>query len=418
MRVEGARRGAARRVKGVACGALAVVVLAAGVAAAACGSAAPASQQSPSSRTVTIAVQEPRTGELAGLRRALGDGVTLAVEQLAGPLRAKGLDVTVALYDTGGVPATGAANAAEIVADPHVLGVVGHASSGVNVAASEVYHEAGLVCVSPSDTSPEVTARAYPEVDRVIGRDDVQGAVGARFAVAEGARTAAVVFSDDVYGRGLGAAFRAAAADEGLEVRSATAAAPDAKPAALAGAALAGAPDVLYYAGLYGQGARLFKAARKAGFRGLCLSGDGFDWSEAAAIGGAALLQGEGTCFTTLAGQAGAYPGAARFVADYRAEFGQAPAQFAAQAYDAAAILLDAILRARDDAAGLPTRAAVAAAVRTGGPYEGITGTYAFDEVGDLTEAQYFVVQVGSADPAAWGGNPIVKSLSVSPSQP
>ena len=64
----------------------------------------------------------------------------------------------------------------------------------------------------------------------------------------------------------------------------------------------------------------------------------------------------------------------------------------------------------------VPARAQVAAAVRAGGPYEGLTGTYAFDTAGDLTQAQYFIVRVGSADPDAWGENPIVKTFTLAPS--
>ncbi len=392
-------------------------VLVAATLAAACGGDAPEEQTSAAPKVVRIAVQEPRTGELVGLRTALGNGARLAVQQLSGPLEAKGFTVQVVLLDTKGDTAVGVATAEKIVADPSVLGVVGHASSGVNVAASEVYHEAGLACVSPSDTSPEVTARGYPEVSRVIGRDDVQGAVGAQFAVAKGAKAAAVVYADDVYGRGLAAAFRGAAEEAGLRVVDSLAAETGAAPASLARPAVAAGADVLYYAGLYEQGARLFKAARAAGFRGLCLSGDGFDWSEAAAIGGPALLEGEGTCYTTLAGQAGAYPDAAAFVADYTREFGEAPAQFAAQSFDATAILLQAVARAaKEDGWALPTRTQVAAAVRGGGPYDGITGTFAFDDIGDLTVAQYFIVEVASADPAAWGENPIVKTFSLAPS--
>jgi branched-chain amino acid transport system substrate-binding protein len=395
---------------------IAGVLVAAGLVAA-CGGEAPEEQPTAASKVIRIAVQEPRTGALVGLRTALGNGARLAVQQLSGPLEARGFTVQVVLLDTKGDPATGVATAETIVADPTVLGVVGHFSSGVNVAAAEVYHEAGLACVSPSDTSPEVTARGYPEVSRVVGRDDVQGAVGARFAVARGAQSAAVVYADDVYGRGLAAAFRGAAEEAGLRVMHAVAAETGATPSALARPAVAAGADVLYYAGLYEQGARLFKAARAAGFRGLCLSGDGFDWAEAAAIGGPALLEGEGTCYTTVAGQAGAYPGAAAFVADYTEEYGEAPAQFAAQSFDATAILLQAVARAaEDDGWALPTRAQVAAAVRGGGPYDGITGTFAFDSLGDLTEAQYFIVEVASADPDAWGENPIVKTFSLAPS--
>ena len=144
MRAEGARRHRATRRVG-----LLAVALALAVAAAACGTAAPVDEQSAAPKVVKIAVQEPRTGELVGLRTALGNGAELAVQQLSGPLEAKGFTVEVVLFDTGGEPAAGASNAARIVADPQVLGVVGHASSGVNVVGGGRLSRSGTrVCVA------------------------------------------------------------------------------------------------------------------------------------------------------------------------------------------------------------------------------------------------------------------------------
>jgi branched-chain amino acid transport system substrate-binding protein len=48
--------------------------------------------------------------------------------------------------------------------------------------ASEVYKESLLAMISPANTATEITDRGYPNVNRVCGRDDIQGPVGARFA--------------------------------------------------------------------------------------------------------------------------------------------------------------------------------------------------------------------------------------------
>ena len=48
----------------------------------------------------------------------------------------------------------------------------------------------------------------------------------------------------------------------------------------------------------------LFKQAREKGFNGLFISDDGFDSPDAAKIGGAALLQGAGSAYSTVAGPA------------------------------------------------------------------------------------------------------------------
>ncbi len=78
------------------------------------------------------------------------------------------------------------ANAKRIVSDPAILAVVGYYNSGVQIPSSEVYHASGLANVSPADTNPKVTVRGYAEINRIVGRDDVQGVVGADFAISRG----------------------------------------------------------------------------------------------------------------------------------------------------------------------------------------------------------------------------------------
>jgi branched-chain amino acid transport system substrate-binding protein len=47
--------------------------------------------------------------------------------------------------------------------------------------------------------------------------------------------------------------------------------------------------------------------------------------------------------------------------------------------------------------------------------FPGITGTFTFNEIGDPEKAQYFVIQVKSADPTAWSSNEVVQTLDIAP---
>lgn len=365
---------------------------------------------------IRIAVQSPLTGTRVDTRDALATGAELAVQMLSEPLEDMGFTVELVTYDDEDDVSIGVVNAEAIVADPSMCGVIGHISSSVGIPASEVYHNDGLANISPASTSPKLTDRRYQEISRVVGRDDVQGAVGARFAHDRGARSAWVIHERDVYGRELAASFRREAKKVGIAVRGVVAADEVAYLAALVGPVVAGEPDVLYYGGFYEQAAALFKAARDAGFEGMCLTGDGFNFASAAVIGGPALLEGAGTYFTTVAAPAESYPDAGQFITDYRVKFGKDPAQFAAQAYDATAVLLRAIADAATEAGGaVPTRAAVVAAVRGLDLYDGITTDVRFDERGDLAFAPYFVFKVASADPAKWSENELVDLQSLAP---
>ena len=140
---------------------------------------------------------------------------------------------------------------------------------------------------------------------------------------------------------------------------------------------------------MFDQAAVLFKQARQKGFKGLCLSDDGFDSPDATKIGGDALLEGAGTYFSTVSGPAAAYPDTAKFVTDFKAKFGNNPQPFAAQSYDCTAMLLKAIENAANENGGkVPARAAVCKAVRALQDFHGVTGTMTFNPKGDLAQGQ------------------------------
>jgi branched-chain amino acid transport system substrate-binding protein len=169
---------------------------------------------------------------------------------------------------------------------------------------------------------------------------------------------------------------------------------------------------------MFDQAAVLFKQARQKGFKGMCLSDDGFDSPDAAKIGGDALLQGGGTYFSTVSGPANVYPDTAKFIADFKAKFGNSPQPFAAQSYDCAAILLKAIENATNANGGkLPARADVGKAVRALQNYKGITATISFNGKGDPAKGKYFIIQVTSPDPAKWAENRIDQTLDIAPPQ-
>ena len=83
-------------------------------------------------------------------------GATFAAEDM-GPVRGRQVELGDPV-DTSCSPEGGRAGALGIVADPQVAGVVGTNCSAAAVAASPVISDAGLVMVSPSNTSPRLTS--------------------------------------------------------------------------------------------------------------------------------------------------------------------------------------------------------------------------------------------------------------------
>ncbi len=396
------------------------VLVIASMALAACSPAGGGSQPAASAKTtIKVATQSPLSRDQSVVGVDIKNGADLALKQLVGPLSEMGFDVQLAPFDDMANPDTGVANAKQIVADPAILCVVGHYNSGVQIPSSEVYHSAGLVDVSPANTNPKVTTRGYLEVDRIVGRDDVQGKVGADFAASKGMKSAFVIHDKTAYGQGIAEFFQQEAQAKGMTIAGFEGTEEKANFDSLITPIMAANPDVVYFGGMYSQAAVLFKQARDRGYKGMFLSDDGFDSSDAANIGGQALLDGAGTYYSTVSGPASVYPDTAKFITDFKAAYSHDPQPFAAQGYDSMAICLKAIETAAKAANGeVPTRGAVAQAVRDLKDFKGITGTFTFNKIGDPVTAQYFVIQVGSPDPAKWSSNTITETLNIAPPAP
>lgn len=362
--------------------------------------------------TIKIATQSPLSGGQAVLGEAIKLGTQLAVEQLKGPVEKLGFKVEVVPFDDQAKPDVGVANARNLMADKDILAVVGHLNSGVAIPSSEVYKEDNLAMVSPANTNPVVTDRNLPNVNRVCGRDDVQGAVGAAFAKDTlKAKTAYVVHDKTTYGQGVAEFFKADAEKKGIKVIGFEGTEEKANFDPIITPMKAKNPDLVYFGGIYDQGAVFVKQMREKGVKSTFLGPDGMDSSDFAKITGKA---GVGSYYTTAAGPATVFPEAKKFIADHKAKFKKDPEPYATEAYDSAAVILKALESAiKANKGDKPTRAQVAKAVRATKGHKGLTGTITFDEKGDRAKAGYFILQVLSEDPGKWAGNKLIKTLEI-----
>lgn len=359
---------------------------------------------------IRIASQTPLSGGQSVLGVSMSNGVRLAIEQNASVLEDLGFTVEYVPFDDQASPETGVSNAQQIVADASILAVIGHLNSGVAIPSSEVYDENDLVMISPANTNPLVTERGLATVNRVCGRDDLQGPTGANYALELGVTSVYVLHDTTAYGQGVAEFFAAEAENLGITVLGFEGTEEASNFDGIIQPILAQAPELIYFGGIYNQTGVFISQARSAGYEGLFMGPDGFDSSELAAIAGEAVI---GTYYTSVAGPASIYPNAAQFIEDYTAAYGEGPQPFAAQSYDATVIAINGIAAAAEAAGGLPSRADVAAAVRATENYEGLTGTITFDEVGDPEIGLYYVIEVASGDPAEWSNNSILATLEI-----
>jgi branched-chain amino acid transport system substrate-binding protein len=295
-------------------------------------------------------------------------------------------------YDDQAKPEVGVANARNVVADPDVLVLVGHFNSGVALPASEVYKDAMLVMISPANTATEITDRGYPNVNRVCGRDDVQGPVGARFAAQDlKLKSVYIIHDKTLYGQGVADNFRGEAKKLGMNVLGYDGTEERANFSPMIIPMKAKNPALVYFGGIYHQGGLLLKQMREKGVTAKFMGPDGLDSAEMVKIAGTSVT---GSYYTSVAGPPDAYPETAAFAKKFKARFGKDIESFGMYGYDAALVGIKAVEQTLQSSGDKkPSRAEVSAAVRNIKNFKGVTGAIAFDNKGDPVKAKYFVLQ-------------------------
>src|SRR4026209_201984 len=346
--------------------------------------------------TIKIASQSPLSGGQAALGEGIKLGAQLAVDKGKANLEKMGYKVEFVPFDDQDKPDVGVANAKNIIADKDIMVVIGHLNSGVAIPSSEVYKETNLAMISPANTNPVVTDRNYGNVSRVGGRDDVQGVVGAEFAHGTlKVKSVYIVHDKTQYGQSIAEFFKADSEKKGEKVLGFEGTEEKSNFDPLLTPIKAKNPDLIYFGGIYDQGAPFFNQAREKGIKSKFMGPDGMDSSDLTKIAGKAVV---GMNYTSAAGPASALPKAKAYVEEFKKKFGKNPEPNAAESYDATRI---AIMALED--------------VAKSGKKSTATGSNGFDSKGDRLKAQYFVLTVVSDNPEKWGDNKIVKQLTIAP---
>ena len=267
--------------------------------------------------------------------------------------------------------------AKKFVSDRDVVAVVGHFNSSCTKPASAVYHEARMVQITAASTNPELSKQGFDTFFRVAATDDVQGPKGADFASQKlGARQIYVIDDKTTYGKGLADEFEKEARKIGLTVlghEGITQGDKDFTPLLTKIKPLV--PDLIYFGGIYPEGALLLKQMRSLGVNATFMGGDGL--ATPVFIQLATPEIAEGVYATMVGGDMKKIPTAVQFIKNYEARYGEI-GQWSAYGYDAAVILIQAIQKA-----GRKDREAVLQAVRKIPHFSGVTGEVVFDQKGD-----------------------------------
>jgi branched-chain amino acid transport system substrate-binding protein len=337
----------------------------------------------PAAAEIKVGFAAPLSGPLAAVGDQLRQGTSQAIADINAKGGVLGEKLVLVAEDDGGLPTQAVAVANKLVIQ-NVSVVIGHLQSGTTIPAAKVYGDEGIITITPTATSPEVTEQAGGLIFRTCGRDDQQGPVAAAY-IAKHFKDKRVVLLHDqaTYGKGQADATKAALNALGVqEVLYTSLTSGERDYTALVTRVKAAQADVVYYGGYYSDAAQLVRQMRAAGVAAAFVSGDTLASDDYLALSGPA---GEGTLMTFSA-DARTLP-SAKAVLDGFAARKQEPGAYTLYAYAAVQVWAQAVAKV-----GVTSGEKVAKALREG-EHETVIGRLSFDTKGDRTNTDYVMYQ-------------------------
>lgn len=273
------------------------------------------------------------------------DGIELAVEAVNAAGGIKGKKVKVLYEDNKSTTQESSQKVRQLIDRDKVVAILGEVASSRTIAGGLIANTSKVPLVTPSSTAVEVTqGREY--VFRVCFTDEQQGKVAARFAKNDLKKAKAAVFyaAQDTYSSGLAKSFREefkklggeVVVDKGYQKG-------ESNFRTNLSELKAANPDIVFVPNYYNEMVLIARQAKEIGIPGSAfLGGDG--WDSANLIEGAGK-ELEGSYFTNHYAPDVPWENSKKFLEAYRSKYKHEPTSLAAQGYDAAAVLFDAMKR-------------------------------------------------------------------------
>ncbi|MEU4086777.1 branched-chain amino acid ABC transporter substrate-binding protein [Streptomyces aureus] len=370
----------------------------------ACGSRDDSGDSKGSKKTeIIIGVDAPLTGQNSATGLGIQGGVQIAVDDANKNNTVPGVTFKVKALDDKAIPASGQANATQLVQDDKVLGVVGPLNSGVATQMQQVFDTANLVEISPSNTAPELTqgknwqtskTRPFKTYFRTATTDALQGGFAADYAYNTLKKRKVYVVDDkQTYGAGLAKLFKAGFTKAGGKLAGEDHVnTGDTDFNALVTKIKNSKADLVYYGGQYDESEKLTKQLKDGGAKVPLFGGDGMFSDTYIQTAG---KTSEGDLVTSVGQPVDSLASAADFIKKYKAsglkgDYGT----YGGYSYDAATAIIKAIgAVVKDGKIPDGARAKIVAEVQKT-KFDGIAGPVSFDEYGDTTNKQLTVYQV------------------------
>jgi branched-chain amino acid transport system substrate-binding protein len=276
------------------------VVVAAGLALATAGAPLGVLGHSARAQDIKIAIVGPITGSNAAIGEQMTRGARMAVEDINAQGGVLGKKLALEIADDACDPKQAVAAANDVVGKGAVF-VAGHYCSSSSIPASSVYHEAGVLQMTPASTNPALTddaaKKGWNNVFRVCGRDDAQGAVAGKYLADHyKGKNVAIVHDKTAYGKGLADETKKAANQLGVkEVMYESINQGDKDFTALVSKMKQANIDAIYFGGYQTEAGLIVRQAHDQGLKAPLIGGDALVTEEFWKITGPA---GEGTLMT------------------------------------------------------------------------------------------------------------------------
>ena len=332
-----------------------------------------------------IAVAAPQFGPYKELGLSIINGAELAVDLKNKQGGINGKKIELIEVDDGGLAGEGTLKAKNLV-DQMILGVIGHLHSDISIPASEIYSKAMIAEITPGSTNPFFTERERVRgyVFRTVGRDDQQGDIAAQFILKKGFKKIAVLYNNRGYGFSLSSEFvkKLSRISKTAEVVFYEMYKVDQKNFLKEIAEIkTKSPEVVFFAGEYGDAASFLKQLRDSGLKIAFLGGEAVFDSEF--IKGAKSAS-EGATIISLSEVKDK-----DFIEAYSKKFDKELGAYSANSFDATNILIKAIERSSKKE---PEK--IASEIAMISEYNGLTGKISFDPKGDLTVPNFSIYEV------------------------
>jgi len=313
------------------------------------------------------------TGSTAHFGQDTDKALRLLVQEVNKAGGVNGRQIKVVTLDTRGDSAEAANAVSRLIDVEKVEAVIGEVSSSLSLAGGRVAQRRKIPMISPSSTNPKVT-EVGDYVFRVCFLDPFQGKVMATFA-RNTLKFDKVAILRDVkndYSIGLADAFKAAFTAAGGSIAVEQSYSQGDTDFSAQVTAIKGTPaQAIFVPGYYSEVGAIARTAARLGLKVPLLGGDGWDAPDLVKIGGDAL---NGSYFSNHFAPDVATPKAQKFVADFKAQYGQEPTGLGALGYDAGGVLVEALRKA-----GSGGPAALRDAIAAVKDYEGVTGKISID---------------------------------------